>query len=247
LKASKSALFAPVFAVIFATLFTPAFAGTFVDDAANLPRSLDDLMTPDQIAQELGIDPTQTAPETPGTRAKMANFDPHSWANAARIVVLVNKAETGLGAQRVTVYVDGVQTYVWKTSTGREKKEIAKNGDEYTTSTPIGFFRPQLLVRNHFSKKWQADMEWAVFFNGGIATHAAARYAIKDLGKRASGGCVRLHPDNAEILYDLIEKFGRDRAVQYNRWGKVLTDKKGNPIEKKTYSALFIVHEQKDI
>ncbi|MNL70470.1 L,D-transpeptidase catalytic domain [compost metagenome] len=46
-------------------------------------------------------------------------------------------------------------------------------------------------------------MEFAIFFNGGIALHAAHPELYKYLGRRASGGCVRQHYQDAEYLYNL--------------------------------------------
>jgi hypothetical protein len=50
-------------------------------------------------------------------------------------------------------------------------------------------------------------MPHAVFFmKDGHAIHGS--YDVKHLGKPASHGCVRLAPQNAAILYDLVKKTG---------------------------------------
>jgi lipoprotein-anchoring transpeptidase ErfK/SrfK len=49
-------------------------------------------------------------------------------------------------------------------------------------------------------------MPYAVFFNGGYAIHAT--YDIKRLGRPASHGCVRLHPNNAAEFFALTREHG---------------------------------------
>ena len=59
-----------------------------------------------------------------------------------------------------------------------------------------------------YSRQWDnAPMPHAVFFTkDGHAIHGS--YEIKRLGKPASHGCVRLSPENAALLYALVEKTG---------------------------------------
>jgi hypothetical protein len=108
--------------------------------------------------------------------------------NRSKVVIIVNKSNFGSTAQTVRVYVDARLVYNFKTSTGREKTEIARSGNKTRTTTPIGYYRPYLLERNHFSKQWKADMPFTIFFNGGIALHATTKSHYPQLGTRASGG-----------------------------------------------------------
>lgn len=109
-------------------------------------------------------------------------------ADAPAVHVVVDKA-----AQQVSVSVAGVEQYRWPVSTGRK-----------ATWTPAGEFKPAFLSRNHRSSKYNnAPMPFAVFFNGNIALHGTTD--LKRLGQPASHGCVRLHPDNAKVLFELIE------------------------------------------
>ena len=56
----------------------------------------------------------------------------------------------------------------------------------------------------HYSKKYDnAPMPHAVFFNGGVAVHGTNATGL--LGQPASHGCVRLHPQHAAILFDLVQ------------------------------------------
>lgn len=98
--------------------------------------------------------------------------------------------------QTMTVDVDGWTYGRWKVSTAR---------DGYYT--PRGTWRPFLLKKMHYSKKYDnSPMPNSIFFLGGYAIHAT--YYINSLGRPASHGCVRLHPQNAAKLYALVQKHG---------------------------------------
>lgn len=49
-------------------------------------------------------------------------------------------------------------------------------------------------------------MPHSVFFHGGYAVHATPH--VKALGRPASHGCVRLHPDAASDFFQLVDLFG---------------------------------------
>jgi lipoprotein-anchoring transpeptidase ErfK/SrfK len=99
--------------------------------------------------------------------------------------------------QKMTVSVDGVEKYSWPVSTGRRG-----------FSTPSGSFTPLSMNEVWYSKEWDnAPMPHAIFFmKDGHAIHGS--YEVKQLGKPVSHGCVRVAPQNATILYDLVKKNG---------------------------------------
>jgi lipoprotein-anchoring transpeptidase ErfK/SrfK len=101
-----------------------------------------------------------------------------------------------ISSQSMSVMVDGWSWASWKVSTAR---------DGYYT--PRGSWRPFALKKIHYSKKYDnAPMPNSIFFKGGYAIHAT--YYVKQLGRPASHGCIRLHPDNAAKLYALVQKRG---------------------------------------
>jgi lipoprotein-anchoring transpeptidase ErfK/SrfK len=59
-------------------------------------------------------------------------------------------------------------------------------------------------------------MPHSVFFRGGYAIHGTGY--IKRLGRRASHGCVRLHPKNAARLYRLVLTYGFDNTRIRIHW-----------------------------
>lgn len=105
-------------------------------------------------------------------------------------------AKVDIARQRMTVIVDGNVEAVWAVSTAR--------AGYYT---PRGVYRPKLLKRMHYSKKYDnSPMPYSVFFKGGYAVHGT--YSVKQLGRAASHGCIRLAPSHAAALYQLIRHRG---------------------------------------
>lgn len=114
----------------------------------------------------------------------------------AGIVVTVNKT-----TQRLTVEVDGFRRYQWPVSTAR-----------WGYRTPNGRYRPQRLERKWFSRKYDwSPMPYSIFFNGGYAIHGS--YEISRLGRPASHGCIRLHPENAAVLFALVQAHRSDTTI----------------------------------
>jgi lipoprotein-anchoring transpeptidase ErfK/SrfK len=101
-----------------------------------------------------------------------------------------------ISTQTMSVSVGGVTEYNWKVSTGRKGHR-----------TPTGDYRPTRMAEVYYSKKYDnAPMPHAIFFTGGFAIHGTEY--IRSLGGPASHGCVRLHPDNAALLYSLVAHYG---------------------------------------
>jgi lipoprotein-anchoring transpeptidase ErfK/SrfK len=101
-----------------------------------------------------------------------------------------------LTTQTMDVVADGRRLYSFDVSTGRKG---------YTT--PTGKFRPIRMHEMWYSSKYEnSPMPFSIFFHGGYAIHGTGD--IKHLGQVASHGCVRLHPDNAEKLYELVKQVG---------------------------------------
>jgi lipoprotein-anchoring transpeptidase ErfK/SrfK len=113
----------------------------------------------------------------------------------AEIYISINKA-----AQRMTVVVDGRPRYNWAVSTG------------LGGGPPSGTFRPQRMERQWFSRKYDwSPMPHSIFFYHGFAIHGT-NY-VSRLGRRASHGCVRLHPANAATLFALVKAHGMGRTT----------------------------------
>ncbi len=100
--------------------------------------------------------------------------------------------------------------------TKQEMRVIASSGEEHVWPissarrgyrTPTGTYHPQQLQRMHYSKKYDnAPMPYSIFFSGGYAIHATN--AVRNLGRPASHGCIRLSLANAEHLFGLVRVEG---------------------------------------
>lgn len=131
------------------------------------------------------------------------------WALAATVMLCAAPAMASsvvaridLSEQRMHVFINGAQRYVWPVSTARRG---------YVT--PTGTFRAQRLAQMWYSKKYDnSPMPHSIFFLGGYAIHGT--YSTGRLGTPASHGCVRLHPSNAATLYSLVrQSFGSTTIV----------------------------------
>src|SRR5208282_4560109 len=119
-----------------------------------------------------------------------------SSAADARVVVRVSKSH-----QMMYVYVDGYLQHSWPVSTARGGY-----------STPSGVYNPTSFDRYHRSSKYHnSPMPHSIFFSGGYAIHGS--YDVGHLGRPASHGCIRLHPDDAAELYDIVRSSGGTRIV----------------------------------
>ncbi|MFO0989220.1 MAG: L,D-transpeptidase [Alphaproteobacteria bacterium] len=125
---------------------------------------------------------------TGGAQARSTDGPEHG-----RVVIQIDKS-----TQRMTVFVDGEKRHVFKVSTGKQGH-----------ATPSGSFRVLLMKEMHYSRKYDnAPMPNSLFFtNNGHAIHATG--AVRNLGRPASHGCVRLAPRDAKALYDLVERSGK--------------------------------------
>ena len=107
-------------------------------------------------------------------------------------------ARVDISAQTMQVFLGESLVETFPVSTGR-----------MGYGTPVGDYQAQWLATQWRSKKYHnAPMPWSVFFHGGYAIHGTTE--VWRLGRPASHGCVRLHPDNAKIFFQLVRESGLD-------------------------------------
>ena len=105
-------------------------------------------------------------------------------------------ARVDLSGQRMEVLVDGVKKYSWTVSTGKPGWR-----------TPVGTYQPLTTYRQYYSKQFRMSLPFAVVISSkGYAIHGTT--AIGRLGRTASHGCIRLHPSNAAVFYNLVNSYG---------------------------------------
>ncbi len=116
-------------------------------------------------------------------------------AQAERVLAVVS-----VSTQTMKVYHENRLLFVWLVSTAKPGK-----------ITPTGNYRPEFLSRHHKSRRYNnAPMPYAIFYSGNYAIHGTDQ--IKRLGRPASHGCVRLHPDNARILFRMVQEEGMENT-----------------------------------
>lgn len=129
-------------------------------------------------------------------RAIYVTFTLLAWATAAAALEL--RSVVDISDQRMRVFVDDRPIHDWAVSTARQGK-----------ITPRGRFGIISMHKWHASSIYDdAPMPHAVFFSGDYAIHGTTQ--IHNLGRPVSAGCIRLHPRNAYLLYNLIRQYGRD-------------------------------------
>ena len=97
----------------------------------------------------------------------------------------------------MTVSEYGARKYNWPVSSARAGYK-----------TPTGTFQPVWMSKMWYSRQYDwAPMPHSIFFHGGVAIHGS--HALRQLGRPASHGCVRLATGNAARLYKLVGVHGK--------------------------------------
>jgi lipoprotein-anchoring transpeptidase ErfK/SrfK len=182
------------------------------------------------------------------------------------LFLYISKADHGPWAQHMYVFQkqpggDLKLAYHWPVSTGREVVEFAPNGTKQPSFTPAGYYQldPDRMFSHYTSSQWHQPMPYAMFFNWenhgyqtGLAIHAASGEDISLLGQRSSAGCVRLAPENARVLFQLIRenykglvpKFAYDkRTATMANDGMLLHDTAGNLQMAQGYKVLVFIED----
>jgi len=152
-----------------------------------------------QTQSEPAVGPTSTNPKTdsntasPNTKTESRRApEPETKKAGSTVVIGINKTN-----QEMTVSLDGIEKYRWPVSTGRAGY-----------STPSGNYAATSMNEIWYSRQWDnSPMPHSIFFmKDGHAIHGS--YEVKNLGKPASHGCVRISPENAATLYTLVKENG---------------------------------------
>lgn len=106
--------------------------------------------------------------------------------------------------QTLTLYVNGEVQDVWDVSTGTAGHETPN-----FNRNPNGRIYDRYMSKTYPGGDYEGlgNMPYAVFIEGGFAIHGTGRSNWPKLGTRASHGCIRVHPDNAQIFNLLVRKY----------------------------------------
>lgn len=113
-------------------------------------------------------------------------------------------AQVSRSQQKMFLYMDGNLIHTWAVSTGIGNR------------TPNFDMHPNGRIYNRYSSSKYpggdynglGNMPYAVFITGGFAIHGTPKSNWSKLGKKASHGCIRLHPDNGLIFNRLVREHG---------------------------------------
>lgn len=152
--------------------------------------------------------------------SRIRNHDPENDAN--KIIIMVHKSENPAVPEFMEVFrqrsrdakdLEPLNLFEDR----RSNQALVSTAGTYSGKkyvTPSGVFAIDSMEVMHYSSKYNnAPMPWTMFFNGGIAIHAATPSEFKALGRKASHGCVRVHPANAKLLFDFVKNEGRGNVV----------------------------------
>lgn len=118
-------------------------------------------------------------------------------------------ADVVKSSQTLYLYLAGTLTDSFPVSTGIPKRE--------TPNFSVRVSGP--LLKKYTSRKFPGgnyqglgNMPYTVFVRGGFAIHGTTTGNIAFLGNKASHGCIRLHPLNGRLFYELVRMVGVDNA-----------------------------------
>lgn len=206
--------------IIFGLLAFLISATTFAEDGATTEPSH---LSPEEIA-ETQENPSEIDPFDPNVNQYLEEFDKvyeqetglspflhenfgfnlFSSLNCKRIECSIY-AQIVKSTQRLYLYRDGQLIDTWLVSTGSAGHE-----------TPNLDMNPNGRIYDKYSSKkfpggdynGLGNMPYAVFIYNGFAIHGTPQSNWKYLGKKASHGCIRIHPDNAQYFNRLVREYG---------------------------------------
>ncbi|GAA0557772.1 L,D-transpeptidase family protein [Rhizomicrobium electricum] len=213
-----------------------------------------------------------TTPPSPGEVARVLDHLKLSLTRELyenfELFLYVSKADRGPWHQRMFVFAkqtsgDLTLKYSFPVSTGREVLMPNPDGTRmWKTDTPTGYFQldPERVYKRYTSQQWGHKMPYAMFFSWenegrqtGVAIHSAVGEDVALLGNRASAGCVRLAPQNAELLFRLIKAnyrgltplFAYDRrTATMSKEGLLMHDKEGKLRYAEGYKVLVLIENK---
>jgi hypothetical protein len=116
-------------------------------------------------------------------------------------------------SQTLYLYENGALIDTFSVSTGTKNHPTPDINMRPNGPTFIKYTSKKYPEGNY---KGLGNMPYVIFIKGGYAIHGTTPGNFLKLGHRASHGCLRLHPDNAKKVFDLVNLYGLE-----NTWVKV--------------------------
>ncbi len=128
------------------------------------------------------------------------SFFSSCYRESCGVYARVEKAE-----QRLYLYVNGSLYATYATSTGVPGRDTP-NFDTHPDGRIYDFHTSSKFPGGDYNGL--GNMPYAVFISGGFAIHGTGRGNWPKLGRVASHGCIRIHPDNAYVFNQLVRQYG---------------------------------------
>lgn len=220
MKFKMALLLAVAANISFAASTAPVPVSEYVENKTPLIMSQDELSL-DEVQQDVSELKAMNADEADMENVRI-NWTPAM--SAGKIVIKVHKSSTPKVPEFLEVFrqnsanandltpinlFDGGKSNRGLVSTAAPVKMCRHN--TAICITPSGTFKLDVLEAMHLSRAYgNSPMPSSMFFlaNVGIAIHGIPKSEFKDLGRKASHGCVRFHPVNAKLLFDYLQKEG---------------------------------------
>lgn len=162
--------------------------------AENIEEQLEAL--DEDYEEETGLSPYLNTIVTKSSFAPMTTC----YRESCPVYLAVSKAK-----QRARIYVNGVLEHEVLVSTGAPGHETP-NFDTHPDGRIYDRYTSRKFPGGDYSGL--GNMPYAVFIRGGFAVHGTAKSNWPKLGRKASHGCVRMHPDNGYIFNRLVREYG---------------------------------------
>lgn len=107
--------------------------------------------------------------------------------------------------QELYLYVNGVHTETWKVSSGIPGRGTP-NFDKHPDGRIYQFYMSRKFPGGDYMGL--GNMPYAVFISGGFAIHGTPASNWGKLGRVASHGCIRIHPENAARFNAMVRAAG---------------------------------------
>lgn len=107
--------------------------------------------------------------------------------------------------QKLYLFFNGSLTATWAVSTG-----VRGHGTPNFDRHPDGRIYNAYTSTKYPGGNWRGlgNMPYAVFISGGFAIHGTPQSNWPKLGRRASHGCIRVHPDNGYTFNRMVRAAG---------------------------------------
>lgn len=181
----------------------------YEDNLYELSRNFD-IGIVQMLAANPGVDVWQPAPET-----ELVVPTAHLLPDVARTGIVINLSELRLyyfaDAQTVYTFPIGIGRDGWQTPAGEMKVVRKKQDPSWVPPASIRKVEPDLPAVVPPGPENPMGGYALYLGSGGYAIHGTNRpYGI---GKRSSHGCIRMYPEDIEVLFDLVKEGTRVRII----------------------------------